>query len=280
MAILLGIGSAVVYGAADFVGGLMTRRSNAFTVTFLSQVIGTFPLAVLVPLIGGTYSTSALWWGAGSGLAGASGVLLLYRGLGIGRMSVLAPVTAVEAATVPVLFGLASGERPSTLALTGVLVAIVAITLVSSSPDENSTTGSRLRAPGMAEALGAGLFFGVFFILLERAGDDSGIWPLVGARIASVSLLGIAVVLSRSSLRTGVATTMGIGAAGILDVGANIFYLLATHEGLLSLVAVLTSLYPASTVLLARVVLKERLIRIQMVGLGLAGAGVSLIALG
>ncbi|HEX2295148.1 MAG TPA: DMT family transporter [Actinomycetota bacterium] len=285
MAILLGLAAALTYGAGDFVGGLVTRRAPLFTVVLLSQVAGTALLVAAVPFFVDSGPTaSALAWGGASGAAGATGVLFLYKGLAAGRMSVVAPITSVEAAVVPVLWGLATGERPPLLALAGVVVALVAVVLVAGfEPGQvaddgagGATDGARPRrlSPGVPEALVAGLAFGAFFILLDGAGDETGLWPLVGARAASLTVLTVLVLVRRERISAAPDTRPAIAAAGVLDVAANLLYLLATREGLLSIVAVLTSLYPASTILLARLVLGERMGRLQVAGLGLAAAGV------
>lgn len=283
MAVLLALASAITYGAADFLGGLASKRNPVYQVTFLSQVIGSVLFALVVLAFESEEPTaSAFAWGAAAGIAGSTGVTFLYRGLSIGRMSVVAPITAVEAAAIPVVAGVAFGERPSALSMAGVVLALIAIALVSSAadPERPESRRSGLRTPGVVDALAAGLCFAAFFILLERAGDDAGMWPLIGSRAASFVLLGILVVVTRSTLRPERGTLGTITGAGVADVLANGFYLASTRYGLLSLVAVLTSLYPASTVLLARVVLKERMSSNQLVGLGVAVAGVVLIAVG
>ncbi|MDQ4124191.1 MAG: DMT family transporter, partial [Actinomycetota bacterium] len=178
------------------------------------------------------------------------------------------------------VWGLATGERPPAVALAGVLVALVAVVLVAGFEpgrvaDEEGDPGPRGRlAPGVPEALAAGLAFGAFFILLDGAGDETGLWPLVGGRTASLTILTILVLARRERVAAAPGTRLPIVAAGVLDVAANLLYLLATREGLLSIVAVLTSLYPATTILLARIVLGERMGRLQVAGLGLAAAGV------
>jgi drug/metabolite transporter (DMT)-like permease len=283
MAILLALGSALTYGAADFLGGLASKRTPVFQVTFLSQVIGSALFGIVVMTFESEDPTAAAFaWGAAAGIGGSTGVTFLYRGLSIGRMSVVAPITAVEAAVFPVVAGLAFGERPALIAFGGVVLALVAIALVSSAPDPGQPDGIRtgLRSPGVVEALAAGICFAAFFILLERAGAGAGMWPLVGSRIASFVLLGAIVVATRTTLRPAPGTTSVILGAGIADVVANGLYLSSTRHGLLSLVAVLTSLYPASTVLLARLVLRERMAVPQLVGLAVAAAGVALIASG
>ncbi len=294
-----------------------------------SQAAGFVLLLLALPVFSSTGPTGpALAWGVAAGVGAGSGVALLYRGLARGRMSVVAPITAVEAAAVPLLAGVALGERPGVLALAGIALALAAITLVSGaskgrspsgsgSPDEapvgpgpgvpaapaeawggaaaglpggvpgdspaggafRAGLGGALRRPGIPDALGAGLGFGLMFVLLERAGD-AGLWPLVGMRVSSLTLLaGAALVLGRS-LRVAEGAWPTVLLAGALDQAANVLYLLATQRGMLSLVAVLTSLYPASTVLLARLVLGERLARLQVAGLVCAAGGVGLIATG
>lgn len=277
MAIFLGLAAALTYGAADFLGGLMTRRSNEVSVVLVGQTLGTGLLLAALPFFYGS-GPEARWlvWGAAAGVGGGVGVLFLFRGLAIGKMSVVAPVTGVVAASAPVVYGLISGERPSALALGGVGVAFVAITLASlgtGDRDDSSDTG-------LKQAIVAGLCFAAFFIFLDQAGDDSGLWPLVGGRTTSLAVVGLVALFTRSARMPKGPTLVGVLASGVLDVAANLFYLLATRRGLLSIVAVLTSLYPATTAVLARVFLKERMTVQQLLGVGFAGAGVVLIALG
>ena len=277
MAIVLSLLAALSYGAADYVGGFVSKRNHVFTVVLISQLLGTLPLLAVFPLLNdGALSTTALWWGCAAGAAGGTGVVLLYRGLARGRMSVVAPITSVEAAIVPVLFGLLTGERPSGWALTGVVVTLLAVVLVSSSAETSAAEGMS----GIPEAIGAGFAFGLFFILLDQAGDDAAMWPILSMRATSLILVAGALFGTRTSLRPAPGTFWGIALSGILDVAANVFYLLSTQHGLLSLVAVITSMYPAATVVLARLFLNERLTPTQLSGLGFAAAGVTLIALG
>lgn len=289
MGIVFGLLAAATYGGADFLGGRVSRRADVFTVVLISQLIGAAPLLVVIPFFLDVDPTlRAVSWGAAAGLGGGAGVLLLYRGLAIGRMSVIAPVTGVVAAAAPVIFGLVTGERPGPLALIGVAVALMAVALVSAAPPPTGeeddvdldATVRPWRTSGVPMALGAGLAFGAFFILLDAAGDDSGVWPLIGMRTSSLALVAVIAVALRRPWRPPAGTLSLIAGAGVLDVSANVLYLLATRHGLLTLVAVLTSMYPASTVLLARFVLKERLVRTQMVGLVLAAASIVLIVVG
>jgi drug/metabolite transporter (DMT)-like permease len=206
--------------------------------------------------------------GALSGVAGGIGVGLLYQALAIGPMSAVAPVTALLAATVPVVVGLAQGERPGAAAVVGMLAGVAAIVLVSAEGG-GSLRPSDLR--GVTLALGAGLGFGLFFVALSYTGDDSGVWPLVGARTVSVTVVGALALLGRFPARLPRDRTRALTAgAGALDVAANVLYLFAIREGLLSVVSVLASLYPASTVVLAWIVLRERFAPLQRVGLLLA----------
>ncbi len=286
MAIILGLAAALTYGAADFLGGLATKRTKVWTVVLVSQLIGSLLLLAAIPFFLDVAPTArALTWGALSGVAGSIGVALFYQGLSLGRMGAIAPITAVEAASVPVVFGLVSGERPSPLALGGVLLALVAVALVASSsePAAEDVSASRTEGAmrsGLGHALGAGLAFGAFFILLDRAGDATGLWPLAGARASSLVLTSLALVVSRGWDRPDRRSLPAIAGAGALDVAANLFYLLGSQIGLLSIVAVLTSMYPATTVLLARVTLHERLERTQLLGLSVAVAGVIAIGAG
>jgi len=283
-AVLLGLAASITYGAADFLGGFATKRNNVLTVVLLSQIAGSALLIAVLPFfLEGVLTSEALVWGGLSGVAGAIGVAFFYQALSVGRMSVVAPITAVIAASIPVVFGLLTGERPSALAFAGVVVALIAVALVSSSAEENHEDDPTLpwhRRPGLVEAFAAGTSFGAFFILLSEPGDDSGLWPLLAARAASLGLIALAALYRRASLRPAPGTVRTIAAAGALDVSANLFYLFASRAGLLSLVAVLTSTYPATTVVLARVVLGERFTIPQSVGLGAAAAGITMIALG
>ncbi|MGN6692545.1 MAG: EamA family transporter [Aquihabitans sp.] len=295
MAVVLGLLVALFYGSGDFFGGLAAKRTAAITV-----VIGSFTLsAVLVTatmglwvLVGTPPSPRAgdLWLGVGVGLVGPAAVALLYRGLAMGRMSVVAPITAVVAAIVPLVWALLDGERPSAVALAGVAVALVAIVLVAAAPEHEDHPDDAAVAPLSAvvpPAIASGLGFGALFVLLGEASADAALWPLLTARPIAVAVtVAAAVVIGRrAGSMTGavvparVAWPMVAG-AGVLDVTANGIYLAATNAGLLSIVAVLSSLYPAATVVLARVVLGERLHRIQVIGLVLAAAGIAAMATG
>jgi uncharacterized membrane protein len=278
VAVILGLAVAATYGAADFFGGMAAKKSPLVSVVVLSQLVGLPAIALLAPFVGGEMTVRVALLAAVAGVAGGTGLTCLYNGLAKGRMSVVAPITAVGAATLPVLWGLASGERPSPVALSGVAIALVAVVFVSRIPGDEAVAAGGRMVLGLAVLAGAG--FGVVFVILGVTGDDAGLWPLLTMRATSLSLLAGGAVVTGRSLAPARAALPVIAAAGVLDMTANALYVFGTRAGLISLVAVLGSLYPAMTVLLARLVLSERLGRMQSVGLALAGAGVVLIAAG
>jgi drug/metabolite transporter (DMT)-like permease len=281
VAIVLGLAVAVVYGSADFLGGLATRRNPTFTVVALSQGWGLVVLAGASTVLGDAdFASRDLVLGAAAGAVGLVGVALLYQALADGSMGVVAPITAVGAAVLPLAWGLSSGERPPATSLVGVVVALVAVALVAGGGSGDVGPAPRGSRRHLALAGGAGTAFGVLFILLAATGDDAGLSPLVAARVASLTLLAAAAAVIRPRLRLAPGTGAAVAGAGMLDMAANVLFLLAARRGLLSLVAVLASLYPAATSLLARAVLGERLQRVQVGGLGLALVGLVLIASG
>ncbi len=281
---LLALASALLYGSGDFLGGLSTRRAPMLLVVALGQAAGLGALLVLLAVMPpATASPADLAWGASAGVFGGAGVGLLYRALAVGTMSVVAPTTAVCAVVVPVLAGILMGERPAAQALAGIGLAVVAIVLVSQQPavPTEGPPARGLRAgsgtQGLGAALGSGLLIGLFFLTLAQTGPAAGLWPLLSARATSVAVFGIAMVATGHSWRSGGTTTWLIVAGGVLDMLANALYLLATHGGPLASVVTLSSLYPASTVLLARVVLGERIGRVQAAGIVVALVAVALI---
>jgi uncharacterized membrane protein len=286
MAYLLALGSALLYGAADFTGGLASRRAGTLPVVFLSQLSGLLVLALMLPILPhASPSRTDLLWGAGAGLTGGIGVALLYRALAIGTMAVVAPTTAVCAVAIPVLVSVLLGERPEPLAVAGIALGIVSIVLVSrqhvAPPAELPNHASvRGRPTGIGTALASGVAIGFFFLSLAQARAEAGMWPLLCARLASVTLFGLVAITGRRSLRIAARLTTLAVVCGVIDMLANALYLLAAQQGPLSLVVTLSSLYPASTVLLARVVLGERLNSWQLTGVGCALAAVVLIVTG
>lgn len=295
MAIVLGLLVALFYGSGDFFGGLAAKRTPAVTV-----VLGSFALsAVLVAAATGVWSlvgtppspeTTDLWLGVAVGLTGPIAVGLLYRGLAMGRMSVVAPITAVVAAIVPLVWALLDGERPSTVALVGVAIALLSIGLVAGAPEHAEHPEDAPVIPlskVIPPAVASGLGFGALYVELGETSADAGLWPLVVARPVAVVVTAAAAFVLARRVGQGVGAIVParsawafVAGAGVLDVTANGIYLAATNAGLLSIVAVLSSLYPAATVVLARIVLGERLHRVQIVGLGLAAAGIAAMATG
>lgn len=280
-AVSLALVCALVYGAADFFGGLATRRDSAVAVVVWSQAVGLGVLLVALPFLGVSSQASDLWWGVACGLAGGGAIMLLYRGLAIGTMGVVSPITAVLAAAVPVAFAIARGERPAPLAVAGIVCALVAVIFVSASDTGEARRAAHSRAlpPGVAEALGAGIAFGFLFIGLAQTRSEAGLVPVLMMRVTSMTLVSLGALLTRRSLRIGAANLRTVALAGALDMGANVAYVLAAHLGALSIVAVISSLYPAGTVALAAFILHERLLRAQWVGVLLAFAGVLCISL-
>jgi drug/metabolite transporter (DMT)-like permease len=278
LSVVLAAISALIWGAGDFCGGKATRRATALPVTVVAQLAG-LPVVVLgVALISATSPRpSDVGWGALAGVAGFVGIVLLYRGLAAGAMAIFAPVTAVTAALVPLGAGLVLDDPPGTLALIGVCCAIIAIGLMSvqvAASGRQAVVTPRL----LLLALAAGTMFGLFFTVLGRAGDDAGMWPVLGVRVGSITFGLLLVARQRVSLRLDRPVLRWTATAGVFDITANALYLLAAQRGLLSVVAPIAALYPASTVLLALLVDRERLRPIQVAGLGLAATALVLVA--
>ena len=276
---LLALAASVLYGSADFFGGLTARRANTTATVFWSQFVGLVLLLIALPFLPAATVTRNDWiWGFVAGLTGGVGVAFLYRALAIGTMAVVAPTTAVIAAIIPVLSAFALGERLGLLTLLGVALALVAITLVSRPA---KTEGEKINAakfpPGFGLALLAGIMVGIFFLSLARTNMTAGMWPLIAARIASIALFGMIALVARQTLRMSRRAAITASTGGALDMAANALYMIAARIGPLSIVVTLASLYPASTVLLARWILHERLSRAQIAGIACALGAVVLI---
>ena len=266
--------SAAFYGTADFFGGLAARRAPALAATVVAQALGLALVAIGMPLFPAERpSAIGTLWAAGAGVTGGTGVALLYYGLRVGRMSVVAPVTAVCSITIPVLVAIGLGERPGPLGLAGITVAVASVALISRHDD--AAGKAQVRDRSLAIALASGIAIGAFLVCLARAGSASGLWPLLIAR--GTSTLALAAAVAKVPLSVPRAALPAALVCGALDVLANALYLIATRGGPLGLVATLTSLYPASTVVLARVVLRERLRPVQSLGLACAAAALVLI---
>jgi drug/metabolite transporter (DMT)-like permease len=269
--LVLALASAITYGAADFLGGLASRRASTIAVVLISQAAGLVMVALLLPLLTAAAPGRSDWiWGGIAGLSGGIGVALLYRALAIGVMAVVAPTTAVCAVLVPVIVAIGLGERPGTRESAGIALAVVAIVLVSQSASGSSEAAASGHPTGLGLSLASGVAIGLFFLALARTNAAAGLWPLLAARAVSVSLFGAMAVVSRVPVamqKPVLAIAIG---GGIVDMLANLLYLLASRDGPLTLVVTLTSLYPASTVLLARVVVGERLAPRQWAGVACA----------
>jgi drug/metabolite transporter (DMT)-like permease len=288
LAIVLALVSALGYGGSDFAAGLATRESSVALVTMLSELVSLALLLLIVPWVSTQAPTAAaLGWGALAGVAEVTGAMALYLGFRHAPFSVVSSLSAVGTAAFSVLAGLLLGERPGTLALIGIVFALPAIIAVSTgsgdgdaepadSPHGKAATGRRALGIGMGLLAGAG--FAGLFIFLNQAGSSRDLWPVLSAQVAAFVWAAGAVALtrqfSRPTRRTSALAAL-TGAAGTVGI---IFYFLATHRGLLAITAVITSLYPASTIMLARGMLGERLTRIRIAGLCLAAASVALIA--
>jgi drug/metabolite transporter (DMT)-like permease len=283
-AILLALASALGYGSADFIAGWLSRRSHYARVSLLAQIAAGASALIASLVVGGRPSGASLAWGALSGLGGGLGTLALYRGLARGRMNVVAPLSGVLAAALPALVGLALGERPAPAALVGLGLALPAVWLTARTEHEDAARSGTSASSSVVDGILAGLGFAVLFIGLQRAGLGEGLWPtassqLVGA-LPMLALHARALRRSPSDPPEGVWLRLGPPFVGVLVAVAAICFFLATQRGLLTIVAVLTSLYPAVTVALARWLLAERIGRWQGVGLALAAVSVALISTG
>lgn len=276
----LALASGLTWGTADFVGGLMSRRLPTAVVMVVSQGAGLILTSALVVALGEPRPEARfLVAGALGGLAGAIGLASLYRGLAIGRMSIVAPVAALSGA-VPVIVGFLQGERPTTVQLSGMAVAGAGVLLAVRAPEPPGASEAR-GTRGIGLALVAALFLGLFVTSLDAAGEASALWASLMVRVVSVPLFVIAAIATARHARRPTGRELGIlGGVGALDNGANVLFALAAREGLLTLVSVLGSLYPVATVLLARWFLHERLARWQVAGVVAAFFGVALIAAG
>jgi drug/metabolite transporter (DMT)-like permease len=283
--------SAIGYGVSDFVGGIASRRVAALRVVLVSYPVALVLLTVAAVIVGGHVSPPAVLWGSLCGISQAFGVWWFYAALGAGPISVVSPLTAVLVSAVPVSVGVALGERPTGTAVVGIVLAFVAVVLVSrevadeplarreSSTDEDSTP-HRFTAKIAWLTVGSGSAFGLNFVLIAQAPVEAHLWPLVFARIAASTLVLLIALFTRNlAAPRGMPLRLAL-AAGVLDTTANVAMLMALHTSLLSLAAVLMSLYPAATVALALVVLKERVTRWQAIGMVLALIAVAMIATG
>ena len=280
LAVVIGLSSALVFGAADFLGGLASKRIAAIRVTALVSATGFAVLLVLLPFVGGAFSVEAVGLGALSGLTGSIAIVLLYASLAIGPMSILSPLTALVSAIVPLTAGLIRGERLGPIGYVAIGIALVAIVLVGFIPERGAVRPS-LR--GILMAIGSGAMIGAFLIIMDLTPSNSGIVPLVVNRgVATAIMFTVVAVLAiaRRPSTGGWAPGLRLAlACGVVDALANVGLLVGLRIGELSVVSVLTALYPAGTIILAAIVLKERIAIVQYVGLALAIAAAAMLAL-
>jgi drug/metabolite transporter (DMT)-like permease len=293
MVTIFALTAALLYGSADFLGGVATRRARVIAILPLSAASGAAIVLVAALLAGQSASAAGLGWGAAGGAVGGVGLMVFYAGLAEGPMSVVAPVSALMSTVLPIGFALAEGERLTGIEYAGVAVCLIAIVLVSSAAPADSRPARRAGLRGWlgrsgfhGRAVGYGLIagttFGLFFIFLRNAGREGELWPVTAARLAGLAVILLAALVTRTrpvlagSSRRLLLATVGSGA---LDATANVFYVYATRAGLFGLAVVLISLYPGITVVLARFALGERMRPTQQAGLLLAAAGVVLVTI-
>jgi drug/metabolite transporter (DMT)-like permease len=275
--VVLGLLAAAFYGIGDFAGGLASRAHSAVTILLYSYPVGAVLMALMMPFFPGTLTARAVLFGTAGGLSGLLGVSIMYQLMVTAPMNVISPVTAVLAAIVPVFVGVGGGERPAASAWAGIVIGLAAVVLVSRTSEDHPY--GRIHPRVIALAFVSGIGFGFYFVFLARAGHDSGLWPLLVSRIASaIAVVPLAAAMGSFAVVRGRPLAIAL-AAGTCDALANMFFLLAARSGLLSLASVLTALYPAMTVLLAVVVLREHTSTTQRYGLGLAAVSVVLITL-
>lgn len=276
MTILLSLLAAASYGLGDFNGGIFSRRGGAWAVALVAQLGGTALVLVVTAATGGSPTTGDLAWALLGGVGNGFGTAFLYRGLASGRMGVVAPVSGVGAVLVPVVVGVLVGERPGGLVWLGVLLALPAIWLVSREP----ATGPALGASGMMDGVLAGLGFGTLFAALAQIPAEAGFLPLaLNQLIAGASIIAVALVLRADWVPRNRYALGGL-ASGALGALATGLFQVATHHGYLAVAAVITSLYPAFTVLLAATILREHIHRTQAIGLAMCAGSVVLVAAG
>ena len=279
MAILLGLIAAIAWGTGDFTGGLASRKAPETAVVLGTESFGLVLLLGCAFFVGGSPTVRDLLFGAGAGLVGVAGLVLLYRGLAQGRASVVAPLSAVGACILQVTWGLGSGETPGVVALIGIVLAIVSIGVVAGSAAEPPDTSTLSRRQEIQCGLGAAVGFGLYLILISETSHGAGLWTAVAARTAPVLLLLVVLPIMRRPMTVPREALRWVAISGFTDAGANALLVAAVRTGLLSVVAPVANLFPAVTVLLARAVGHEKIGRFRLAGLAMAVISLVLIAL-
>jgi drug/metabolite transporter (DMT)-like permease len=277
LAVLLALASSATWGVADFSGGLLARRLPTISVTVVSQAVGFAALLVAFAALGHATAGGSFAIGLLAGVGGGIGLAAFYKALSLGTMSIVSPIVACGA-VVPFAISLATGERPSALALTGAVLALSGAVLASTE-ERRAPDGNRARAVAIAAVAAVALGLFTYFLGLGSR-EGSALSTLVGARVGSLTLLAAAAAVRRTPLRMGRRRLAAVAAVGVCDVAANALFALASTYGLLALVSVLGSLYPVTTLLLAYALLGERLTRVQAAGIGVALAGVAALSAG
>ena len=278
MEILLAAAAALVYGVGDYCGGRASRKIDSLVVTCAGQIFSLMLLGIFLVILGDPAPGMHDWlWGAAGGLGGFVGLTLFYYALAKGSMTVVAPLAAVVSAALPVGTGLFLGDRPSLIAYVGIVIAIVGIALVTGAVG-TAHAPTKLAIVGVATLAGCG--FGWMFVCLDRTSSDSGMWPLLAARIASISIAATIIAFrGRSRLGQGRIPAIALW-AGFFDMGANVLFVFANRHGMLSLVSVITALYPVSTIVLALRLDHEKANRSQFVGMACAALALVFVSLG
>jgi len=277
MVILYALMSAFAFGTADFLGGFSSRKNSTIATVAWAQGAGLVIVLIAAPIIGAsTVKLADIFWGMAGGVSGALGVLFLFRGLSTGIASIVSPVAALSGAVLPVLFGFLIGERPPLLTWSGVALSLPAILLLSWERGEKNNHVLRSIQLGLI----SGVLFGGFFILISRTSEDSGMWPLVAARATTVPLFILLSLFRKTKIKLEPGTRRLTLLSGILDMAANVFYLLAARTGYLIIAVILSALYPAPTVMLQKIFLHEKLTALRIAGLILSITGAALIGVG
>jgi len=269
-----------VFGTADFLGGFASRRASALTVTFVSGLAGLVSLCVAQVWIHGAPAPADFGWGLAAGLCGGTGVALLFRAYAIGPVSIAAPVISLVSLAVPVIAGIALGERPSSLAIGGIVLAAGAFPLLASTGERFDPRGVHAVARVVGIASASGVLVGGFLVFMSRVSLSAGLIPLFASRLVTVALFGTILGVRRAPFWPAASARRPTILSGLLDSFANVGYFIAVHHGALALVGTIISLSPVSTVLLARLVLRERWSVPQRWGLALATTAIVCVSLG
>ncbi len=274
--VLYGLASALTWGAADFGGGIASKKSSPYAVVIWGDIVGMTAVGILAFALGDPFpSLKSMGFIVLSSISGAIGIIILYRALAGGQMSIAAPVSALMAAVIPVFVGVILDGWPKWLTMAGVLLALAAIWLIARTEHEGR---HRIHWADVRMPLLAGVLFGMFFIFMHEASSEAMLWPAVILRISSAVLLAVIALFTRSSFAIHRSHWWLIVFIGIFDIAGNVFYILSAHSGRMDIAAVLGSLYPGATVALAFVILKEKISVSQWIGIAAALTAIVMIS--